>query len=139
MSNFIAEGQAANIIAPSDGSIIAITLDNTSRVKDLGAILLGGQALEKGGSFYVTMRANVRWFYRFERDGLGTGTVDETAVDAAATQPNTFPANACFEAAADEVVSLRISRHAERYLIVKGSAAGTMRMYVSSEVSGRRG
>lgn len=137
MSNIIAEGQAANIIAPNDLMVLAIALDATSRVKDLGAILLGGQALEKGGSFYITLRANVRWYFRFSPNT--GGTVDETAVDAAVTQPNTFPANACFEAAADEVVNLRIGRHLERYLIVKGVGAGTLRAYVSSEVTGRRG
>lgn len=137
MSNGLAIGQDANILPPKGGAILAETLDTTSRVIDLGLVALGGDpVVEKGGVFFVTLRANVAFYFRF--DAAPGGTVDETAADAAGATP-TFQANACWDAYPGEEKNYRISRIGSRYLVVKGSAAGKLRIYVSSEVSDRRG
>lgn len=130
MGNAVAEGQFANVQPPVQGKIIAITLDAISRIKDLGSLALGDAAVERGGAMYLTMQADVAWFYKF--NDQNAGTVDEAAADAAAAAI-TFQANACARAAAGEVVRVRINRKNHRYLLVKGSGAGVLRMWVSSE------
>lgn len=130
MGNAGAENQAANIVPPRTGAIIAATLSTTQRIKDLGTLTLGGVAVAKGGSVYLTLRANVKWYYRFS--SVGSGTIDETQVDADANAI-TFPANACIEVSADEWVHIRVDRIADQFLIVKGSAAGILRGWASSD------
>ena len=128
-----AENQAADFVPPRQAAIIAITLDNTSREKNLYSLSLGqfnGLGTTDGGTMYLTLRANVKWWFKLA-PATGT-TCDETVADAAATAPNTYQANACIEVAADEFIQLRIDRGPDKYLVVKGSGAGILRGWVSS-------
>lgn len=141
MASAGAENQAANLVPPREGAIFAITLDATSRPKDLGNLALGGVAIAKGGSVYLTLRANVKWWYRFSP--VNTGTINEATADAATlgattdgTSPNTFPATAAIEVSADEFVHVRVDRLVDRFLLVKGSGAGILRGWASSDRSG---
>ena len=134
MGNAVAEGQFANVQPPMSGKIVAVTLDAVSRRYNLGALQFGGEVVERGGEMFFTFQANVAWFYRFHDSDAGT--VDEAAVDAAGAGP-TFQANACARAEAGELVSVRLDRKRHRFLLVKGSGAGTLRYWVSSEPSTR--
>lgn len=128
-------GKYANVQPPVQGGIIAITLDAVSRIKDLGALALGGDQVDKNGDFFLSIRADVKFWLKF--NSANAGTVDETAADAAAAAPITFQANAALEVAAAETVRFHLNRKNHRYLLIKGSGAGTVRMWVSSEVTGK--
>lgn len=140
MGNPNAEGQAANILPPRSGLIFAVGVDATSRAYDLSVaaleVALGGLPITKGGTLYLTMRCTARMYFRFSSV---TGTVDETAKDAAGAAPLTLRANACLEAAADELVHVRLDRALDKFLLVKGAAAGDLRFWISSELVGRTG
>lgn len=134
MGNHVVQGQHANVQPPVQGRIISITLDATSRIKDLGLLDLGGANVDRGGEMYLSMRADVRWFFKF--NDTNTGTADEAAADAAVA-PITFQANAVHDAVAGELVRVRIDRKKHRFLVVKGSGAGILRIHVSSEPTTR--
>ncbi len=136
MGNGIAEGQSANEMPPEDGKIIAITLDATSHEKDLWQLNIGGQTGEKGGEMFLTLMADVKFWFKFA--SVTGKTCDQTSADAAAATPITFQANACIEVPTNLVgFRLRIDRKRHRFLVVKGSGAGTLRMWVSSDSSSR--
>ena len=124
MGNAGAENQNANIVPPRTNGTFAFTLDNTSRRKDLGALDLAGVPVAKGGSVFITVYANVKWWFRMS--ATDSGSVDETAIDAAVAAV-TFQAGACIEVQAYQPVDIRIDRTTDRYLMVKGAGAGTMR------------
>ena len=125
----MSEQHYANHAPAEQGKIVAITLDTTSRIYDLGAVNLGGLSWEKGGKMYVTLISTVAFYYKF--NSANSGTADEAAADAAGAGP-TFQANAVALAPANLPIRVFISRKEHRYLILKGSGAGVFRMWVSS-------
>ncbi len=127
--NAQALGQFANVCPPELGKTLAITLDTTSRAKDLGTLDIGGAKVERGGTMYLTMQANAEWYYAFSN---ATGTILETSADAAAAAI-TFRADGCARAVSGEIVRVRVDRVRHRFLIVKGAAAGILRVWVSSD------
>lgn len=140
MGNHIASSQSANKQPPVEGSIIAVTLDAVSRPYDLGPLTLAGQQGRPNADagqhddLFLTLRADVAWFYFLSP--VGTGTVDDTSKDAAGV-PLTQGVTHAATAAANEEVRVRVNRTRHRFLLVKGSGAGTLRGWVSSEPSGR--
>jgi len=135
MGNHIAESQSANILPPRSDGILAMTLDNTSRRKRLDLIDINDADVTKGGEVFLTLYADVKFWFRFAE--TDAGTVDETAADAAATTTPTYQANAGWEVPASTEVHVRIHRKTDKVLIVKGSAAGTLRVRPSSDTTGR--
>ena len=132
MSSF-AELQSAKIIAPRTGEIIKFALDNTSRIKDVGGLTLRGIPVAKGGAFILTCFASVAWWYR--TSPTASGTVDENAYDAAGAAL-TLQANAGISIQAYQPVDITFDRVTDRYLIIKGSAAGLWEGWPSSEIMG---
>lgn len=142
MSHQAALGQVSNIQPPVLGTIIAVTLDATSRAYDLGSLVFDGQKLVTGaapttppdtGDMFLTLHGDVAWFYAFSS---ATGTIANAAADAAGaalTQGATYAARA----EAGQEVRVRINRVKHRWLIVQGSGAGVLRGWVSSEAVGR--
>ena len=66
MGNANAENQSADIVPPQLGAIISVALDTTPRVKDLGAVTLAGldpARITAGGTFFLSLKANVKWWY----------------------------------------------------------------------------
>jgi len=135
MGNQIAQGQAANRMAPRVGKILAITLDTTSRRYDLGALSLGGQAIVAKGELFVSLISTVAFYVA--TNSSDAGTVDETAALAAGGTVSAFTTNGAWLVPANTEVRLRLDRVQDRYLVVKGSGAGIVRIYASSDTSGR--
>lgn len=133
MGNAFSENQSANIIPPRTNGGSAFTLENTSRRKDFGGVDIFGKSVTKGGSLFLTFVADVKWWFRMS--STDTGTVSETAIDAA-TDPITLQANWGVEVQPGQPIDVRVDRVVDRYMIVKGSGAGTMRWWASSEITG---
>lgn len=130
----IEEKQAANVAPPEIGKLLVITLDATSRAYDLGAVDFGDAAVGRGGYLFLSLIANVRFYLAF--DDVSTGTVDETAALAAGGAP-VFTVNGAWEVPADAEMSVRVHRTRHRYLVIKGSAAGRVRISASSDSTGQ--
>lgn len=128
----------ANIITPPRrGLIIRITLDTTARAYDLRSMLFGRSvapdpAVPNGDKVMIRIRAiTADVHYYFAEDN--TVTLDSSAVIAAGgamtllgTFCDTIPAGA-FE-------DVTINRDIDKYLHIKGSAAGTVVIRASSMV-----
>ena len=129
----VEERQIANVAPPVIGKIQVITLDATSRRYDLGALAFDGKAVDRGGYVFLSIIANVRFYLAF--NSSDAGTVDETAALAAGGTA-TFTSNGAWEVPADAEMSVRVHRTEHRYLVIKGSAAGRVRLIASSDSSG---
>jgi len=124
MGNANAISQEANILPPRLGEILSMALDTTPRVKDLGAVPLAGLQpanIGLGGTFFLTLKANVKWWYVLSSSP--SATIDETAADAANVTAPTLQATSCVEVQAYEEVGIRVDRLAHRYLVVKAESA----------------
>lgn len=135
MSNTQAEGQAANIQPPKVGEMLVITLDATSRRYDLGGVAWGGKAVDRAGDIFMSLYGDVAFY--FATNDTNAGTVDETAALAAGGAVSAFTTNAAWQVPAGVEVSFRFNRARHRYLVIKGSAAGKVRIYASSDTTGR--
>lgn len=135
MGNHIAQGQEANRMPPRVGSILAITLDTTSRRYDLGAVALGGKDIVAKGELFVSLISTVAFY--IATNSTNAGTVDETAALAAGGTVSAFTTNGAWLVPANTEVRLRLDRVQDRYLVVKGSGAGIVRIYASSDTTGR--
>lgn len=130
MTTVVAERQAANVTPPEKDKILVLTLDGSSRRYDLGAVDIGGYTVGKGGYLYIDLYGTVKFYYFMSE--TDAGTADETAAVAAGGTP-VFTANACWEVGATTTESIRVDRQRHRWLVVKGSAAGLLRIRASSD------
>lgn len=129
-----AQNRATNVLPPEQGKILAITLDGTSRVYDLGALAFGGEHVERGGTCTLRMISDGAYHYKF--GPTNSMTVDETTAVAAGGSP-AFSANAAVLAPANASVDIvSWNRLAHRYLAVKGGTS-ILRIWVSSEKTSR--
>lgn len=124
--------QADNVVPPRKGACAAIVLDATSRSYDLSLVDLGA-AYSRGGELYIRLFSETATTYFF-MSPANSGTVDETAAVAAAGTM-AFTANACSIIPAGTEREIRINRTTDRYLFVKGSGAGYLRISASSQPS----
>lgn len=129
----IEERQAANVTPPEIGKIQAITLDTTSRRYDLGLLDLGGVAVLRGGYLYLSLVSTVAFYLAF--NSSDAGTVDETAALAAGGTA-TFTSNGAWLVPANVEFVVRVHRTRHRYLVIKGSGAGIVRIRASSDSTG---
>lgn len=132
-----AENQAANIVPPREGEPLAITLDTSSRAKYLGGVALADMAApatvaDAGKSFFLSIQTDVAFYFMLADNA--EAVCDETAVNAAAIVNVVKTAKTCMYVPAGAEANLRLDRWKDRYLIVKGTAAGTIRLYASSDV-----
>lgn len=125
--------QALNIVPPRRGAVCAITVDTTARSYDISALDLGKayDSQNADGGVYITMQAESTTVYFYFCDTSAVG-LDETAAVAAggtAAFANTYgamlPQSAC--------IDTRIVRAQDKYLVVKGAAAGKIRLWASSQ------
>lgn len=129
-----AQNRACNVRPPEQGKIVAVTLDATSRVYDLGALALGGENVERGGTMALRLISDGDFHYKF--GPTNSMTVDPTAADAAGAAL-TFQANAAVLAPANVPVDIvSWNRIDHRYLAVKGGTT-VLRIWVSSEKTSR--
>lgn len=128
----------ANIITPPRrGAIIRITLDTTARAYDLRSMVFGRSAapdptVPNGDKVMLRIRAitaDVHYYLASD----DTVTLDSAAVIAAGgamTLLGTF----CDTIPAGQFEDVTISRDTDKYLHIKGSAAGTVVIRPSSMV-----
>jgi len=135
MGNHIAQGQEANVMPPKVGEMLVIAVDTTSRRYDLGALAWGGQAIVAKGDVFLTLFGDVKFY--FATNDTNAGTVDETATLAAGGTVSAFATNGAWEVPASTPVRMRFNRERNRYLVLKGSGAGKVRIYASSDTTGR--
>lgn len=127
----IAEEHVADATPPRRSAVLAITLDATARAYDLSALDFGGFATSGGrrNQVFITIFADgADIFFYFAADN--TVTLDTTAIAAggAVAYSNVHAA----KIASGQSLRMRISRDADKFLHVKGSGAGTMRIWASS-------
>lgn len=127
----IAERYLADLRPPRRGAVLAITLDATARAYDLTALDIGGAAPSVGRRNEVAVVVTAEGadiFLYFAADN--TVTLDTTAIAAggAVAYSNVHAA----KIATGTSLRMRISRDKDKYLHVKGSGAGTMRIWASS-------
>lgn len=127
----IAEEHVADVSPPRRSAVLAITLDATARAYDLTALDIGGFSPSGGrrNEVFVTIFADgADIFFYFAADN--TVTLDTTAIAAggAVAYSNVYAA----KIATGTSLRMRIARDKDKFLHVKGSGAGTMRIWASS-------
>lgn len=137
MSESIAVKQDSQVTPPVVGKILAITLDATSRRYDLGGVDFGGTPVAEGGMLFLCLKTDVKCYVAF--NSSDAGTVDETAALAAGGSVSAFTSNGAWEIEAGVEFPVYVNRLSHRYLVVKGSAAGTLRIRAGSPSSIQRG
>lgn len=137
MSDSIAVKQDSQLTPPVVGSILVITLDATSRRYDLGGADIGGYAVADGGNLFVVLKTDVKCYLAF--NSSNAGTMDETAALAAGGTVSGFTSDGAWELEAGVEYPVYLNRSQHRYLVVKGSAAGKLRIRAASPSSVQRG
>lgn len=131
--------QSNNITPARMGTILVITLDTSSHVYDLSSVDIGAPWKGLGADhLYITLIADVDFYYGF--DSVNTDTLDETQALAAGGTINNgtnhgFTGNGAWLVPAKTAESIRINRTKDKFLYLKGSGAGKVRIRASSEMS----
>lgn len=128
---------AATVRPPRRGKVWALTLDTTDRAYDLSALDLP-QDFKSGANddVFITMQAEDADAYYYFHSATASD-LDETTADAAGAPQVTQNNAHCARLPADASIDLLINRVADRWLIVKGSAAGILRLWPSSQNTAR--
>ena len=146
MSDLESNRQSDNITPPEGGAQIAITLDATAQKYDLWNVAIGrgtvapsqdgtaGAVSAKDAYVYVKLIADVDFYCFFSKDNsLTIDNASSVAVGGAVV----FTANACDLIPAKTPEHIRINRTEHRWLYVKGTGAGTLRLRASSHPSAK--
>lgn len=131
-----ATSQTDNITPAELGACFVVALEAESNSYDLSLLDFGGATFAKsGGSYlYLKMLSDVDAYYFFSP--TDDGTVDETAaLEAGGTAA--FTEDGCDKLIANVPEPVRIHRTRHRWLVVKGSDAGILRVRASSHLSPR--
>lgn len=135
----MATWSSLNPIGARLGKTAAVAVTTGSVVKDLQSLTNIWTALTKGQLVMVQTQADVYYAFNSENGG----TIDQTAADA--TNPSQqcalIPAGACLPFRPPYVSQTEINQSGGaltnlgmcRYLLVRGDAASTMRLYIASE------
>jgi hypothetical protein len=125
--------RAEHKIPARAGKTIVITLDTSSRGYDLGALLSGQVVPSKSRLVFIQMQAeSADCYYLFSP--ANNATVDETAA-VSAGGALAYTANACDRIKQDTAQPFDIDMLVDRFLTVKGSAAGKLRISITSQTS----
>jgi len=121
---------ADRITPPND--VWAQTLDTTSRAYDITVLSVHGHAFVAGqpDRVWVTIQADGADVY-FAFDDASRTIAEGTAVAAGGTPA--FADTSCCVVPDGQERSYEITRNRHKFLMLKGSAAGTARIYFSSE------
>ena len=132
----IAEDQAADILPPELGKILVIAVDGTSRKYDLSQIDLGtagadvGVAGKPSKSIYLTFLADGAdvWWALSAADGLTISETSTVALDGTPAHSTARP----WKCPKDSEQHRRVDRNRLKWLYLKGSGAGFVRIMASS-------
>jgi hypothetical protein len=131
--SFLSTEQADNVTPPV--SVWAQTVDATSRAYDLTGLALGGDTYSsvRADYIYLTIQADGADLYvAFGVDNSKT-IAQATAVAAGGTPA--FATTSCMKIPDSQERCYRINRAVDKFLYLKGSGAGTARIYASSDIS----
>lgn len=122
----------ADFVAPPvAGQVLVLTLDTTSRQYDLRSVQLGTPNPNEPGSSFVRLHAEgADAFFAFSSES--GASISETAAESAGASLSGFTTNAAARIPAGEEREFVVDRLAHRYLVVKGSGAGKLRIHASS-------
>lgn len=127
------EHQFANVLPPDVGKVLVVTLDTQWRSYDLGALAFADAPVDPLGNFFLAIFTTARLFYGF---GPASGvTPSETAALGAGVAVGGFTTNACWEAPVDSQTEIYVDRTRQRWLYMKGGAAGLVRLRAASGLS----
>lgn len=135
MGNSVASEQQQNIQPPRAGQTLAIVLDNTARSYDLTSLDTGGVIPEADTDrrieVFVTIQAETAGAYlSFSNVARTVNEASAVAAGGTLAYDNTACAKLELGAAA---VRYRLNRSLDKFLNVKGTGAGVLRLWVSSE------
>lgn len=133
----VAEELAAYTTPPRASLVWAVTLDTTFRAYNLIPLAMGGFTPEadgkRRGEVFVTIQAQTAdvFFYFSATDTAASA--NSTTAQSAASADAAYGANTMTAyIPAGQERSYVLNRSLDKYLIVKGSAAGILRMFASS-------
>jgi len=126
--------------APIRGACLALTLDATAREYDLNAILMGGfdpsvaARIESHVLFRMQSIGAITYFYFGVNHDAAPHLNEATVVAAGGSLVYDAEATAamCFSIPSGATLDVWLDRRFDRYMTVKGSGAGTLRMYAAS-------
>jgi hypothetical protein len=122
---------------PRRGAVYAITLDNTAREYDLDASAFGGiaQTGHAGQESHVCLRfesvGTITYLYFSDVHDATPDLNDATVI--AAGGALAFDTEMCGIIPSGQYRDFWIDRNRDRYLTIKGAAAGTLRVWAVSE------
>jgi hypothetical protein len=119
--------------------VLALGLDATAREYDLNAVALGGWTQEGHGTTQQMTLLRIEsvgaiCYLYFSDVHDGSPDLDDATVISAGGSL-TFDTAMCARIASGATADFWIDRSRDRYLTVKGSGAGTLRIYAASEAS----
>jgi hypothetical protein len=130
---------ADNYLPPQEGATIVLTV-NTSSIAwnlhsvNLGPSLLSSRAPTSTSEFYLDLVPESANIYFLFTDNA-SAVISETNAVAAASAPNiALDAQHC-QLLPTGGKGFKISRKADKYLILKGDGAGKVRLHVSSQAN----
>lgn len=128
------EEQFSDVLPPRAGQTLAVTLDANARSYDLTALDMGGVVPEADAKrridVFLYMQADTAGaFYNFSPTAKTIN--DATTVAAGGTLA--YADAHCAKLEATAIVRLRLNRSVDKFLNVKGTGAGTLRLWVASE------
>lgn len=133
--------QAARITPPRKNTVLAITLDTNVRAYDITGLSIGGFTPDAGaarhGHVFVTIQAQTAdaFFYFHTATDSALSTTDAISAGAAAV----YGATHCLRIPAGEERTYFLDRSKDKFLVVKGSAAGVLRLFASSSADSPNG
>ena len=128
----VTQRQAMNVVPPRRGSVLVLTLDTTDRPYDISGLAFGKaqDAADADGGLYLTLFAETANCYYYFHSATASDLDETSAVSAGGTAA--FADAACAMIMAGTSVDVRIVREVDKFLVVKGSAAGKLRIWASS-------
>lgn len=121
--------QFSDVAPPEAGKVTVLTLDTSVRVYDLTALPFGDAPAGGAFSMFLQWYTTAQLYFVFS--SVSNATIDETAALAAGGAA-TFTANGCWEQPANTQLERRLIFPRHRYFVVKGGAAGKVRLSAAS-------
>lgn len=132
MGNMAIE-QYSDVSPPRAGQTLALTLDATARSYDISTLAMGGFTpdadVKRKSEVYLYMQTeSAGAYFTFS---IVAKTIDNS-VAVAAGSALAYADTHCALIASGGIIRLRINRSLDKFLNVKGTGAGTLRLWISS-------
>ncbi len=136
-----AQEQDSSLLPPRRGAVWALTTDATARAYDLTAVAFGGSPAPEAAATRpqhvdLWLQAETNDVYFYFDSATGTALNNATAQAAAAGALAFADAHCAVLKAGNAPFKVRIERSLDKFIQVKSTAGGVLRMWACSEVSG---